>query len=74
MLPSKKSYLRIQKQFSRKINDIEYYKYVVVLPNAVIKEMVWKDKMVLKIRKKITKGGTAYLELWRSDKYTPSDY
>lgn len=35
--------MRLQKQLSRKIGNVEYAKYVTVIPPQTIKELGWKD-------------------------------
>lgn len=42
-----KKSMRLQKQFSRKVDDVEYSKYVLVIPQDAIKELNWKDKQEL---------------------------
>jgi len=55
--------MKLQKQTSRKVNDVKYAKWVVVIPPEKIKEMGWKegtelditvkdDKIVLKSKMK----------------------
>lgn len=39
--------MKLQKQSSRKYNDTEYSKWVVVIPPEKIKEMGWKEGMEL---------------------------
>jgi antitoxin component of MazEF toxin-antitoxin module len=35
--------MQLQKQLSRKIGNLEYAKYVAVIPPQTIKELGWKD-------------------------------
>lgn len=35
--------MRLQKQLSRRIGDIEYAKYVIVIPPKTIEELGWKE-------------------------------
>lgn len=39
--------MKLQKQSSRTVKDIEYAKWVVVIPPEKIKEMGWKEGMEL---------------------------
>lgn len=33
----------LQKQLSRRIGDVKYAKYVIVIPPSIVKELKWKD-------------------------------
>jgi bifunctional DNA-binding transcriptional regulator/antitoxin component of YhaV-PrlF toxin-antitoxin module len=35
--------MRLQKQLSRKVGDIEYAKWVLVVPPKIIEELNWKE-------------------------------
>jgi len=35
--------MRLQKQLSRKVGEVEYAKWVVVVPPRMIKELKWKE-------------------------------
>ena len=35
--------MKLQKQLSRKVGDIEYAKWVIVIPPETIKELEWKE-------------------------------
>ena len=41
--------MKLQKQLSRKVGDIEYPKYVLVIPPTTIKEIGWKDGEELEV-------------------------
>ena len=35
--------MKLQKQLSRKVGNIEYAKWVIVIPSETIKELEWKE-------------------------------
>ncbi len=41
--------MKLQKQSSRKYNDVEYAKWVVVIPPEKIKEAEWKEGQELEL-------------------------
>ncbi len=41
--------MKLQKQLSRKVGEIEYPKYVLVIPPTIIKEINWKDGEELEV-------------------------
>ena len=47
--------MKLQKQSSRTVKDIEYAKWVVVIPPEKIKEMGWKEGMELDLDSKDSK-------------------
>lgn len=51
--------MKLQKQVSRKVGDIEYSKWVVVIPSEKIKEANWKNGQELEIE---VKQGTMKLK------------
>lgn len=40
--------MKLQKQLSRKIKDVEYAKWVLVIPPDIIEELKWKEGQELK--------------------------
>lgn len=44
--------MKLQKQSSRKVVDVEYPKWVVVIPSEKIKELGWKERMELDLDSK----------------------
>jgi hypothetical protein len=41
------SYLKLQKRFNRKVGNKEYSKWIVILPDALVTELDWKEGMQL---------------------------
>ncbi|MBI2452523.1 hypothetical protein HYV50_05640 [Candidatus Pacearchaeota archaeon] len=35
--------MKLQKQLSRKVGDVEYAKWVLVVPPNIVKELKWKE-------------------------------
>jgi len=35
--------MKLQKQLSRKVKDVEYAKWVLVIPQNIIEELKWKE-------------------------------
>ncbi len=35
--------MKLQKQLSRKVGDVEYAKWVLVIPPSIIDELKWKE-------------------------------
>ncbi len=60
--------MKLQKQSSRKYNDVEYAKWVVVIPPEKIKEIGWKEGTDLDI---IVKNGKLTLE--KKERKLPSN-
>ena len=46
--------MQLQKQLSRKIGNMEYAKYVVVIPPQAIEELKWKEgeELIFKVQGK----------------------
>ena len=42
--------LNLQKHKTWKKDDIQYYKWVVVIPESIIKDLGWKEKIELEAR------------------------
>jgi len=40
--------MKLQKQLSRKVKDVEYAKWVLVIPPCIIEELKWKEGQELK--------------------------
>ena len=40
--------MKLQKQLSRKVGDVEYAKWVLVIPPKMIEELKWKEGQELK--------------------------
>ena len=40
--------MKLQKQLSRKVGDIEYAKWVLVIPPNMVEELKWKEGQELK--------------------------
>jgi len=40
--------MKLQKQLSRKVKDVEYAKWVLVIPPDIIEELKWKEGQELK--------------------------
>jgi len=47
--------VKLQKQLSRKVGNVEYDKWVLVVPPNVIEELKWKEGQELKVEIKETK-------------------
>lgn len=41
--------MKLQKQLSRKVGDIEYAKWVIVMPPKIIEKLGWKRGQKLKL-------------------------
>ncbi len=41
--------MRLQKQLSRKVGDVEYAKWVLVVPPSIIEELKWKEGQELEV-------------------------
>jgi hypothetical protein len=39
--------LKLQKRFNRRVGDKEYFKWIVVLPDALVSELDWKEGIKL---------------------------
>lgn len=39
--------MKLQKQFSRKVRDKKYSKWVIIIPHSKIKELGWKEGLEL---------------------------
>jgi len=46
--------VKLQKQLSRKVGNVEYDKWVLVVPPNVIEELKWKEGQELKVEIKET--------------------
>jgi molybdopterin-binding protein len=40
--------MKLQKQLSRKVKDVEYAKWVLVIPPNLVEELKWKEGQELK--------------------------
>ena len=40
--------MKLQKQLSRKVGDVEYAKWVLVIPPNIVEELKWKEGQELK--------------------------
>ncbi len=47
--------MKLQKQLSRKVGDVEYAKWVLVIPPKMIEELKWKEGQELKVEIKENK-------------------
>ena len=47
--------MKLQKQLSRKVKDVEYAKWVLVIPPDIIEELKWKEGQELKVEIKENK-------------------
>ena len=47
--------MKLQKQLSRKVGDVEYAKWVLVIPPKMIEELKWKERQELKVEIKENK-------------------
>lgn len=47
--------MKLQKQLSRKVGDVEYAKWVLVIPPSAIEELKWKEGQELKAKIKDNK-------------------
>ena len=39
--------MKLQKRFNRRVGDKEYSKWIVILPDALVAELDWKEGMYL---------------------------
>jgi len=44
--------MKLQKQLSRKVGDVEYAKWVLVIPPNIIEELKWKEGQELEAETK----------------------
>ncbi|MEK6952444.1 MAG: AbrB/MazE/SpoVT family DNA-binding domain-containing protein [Nanoarchaeota archaeon] len=47
--------MKLQKQLSRKVGDVEYAKWVLVIPPNIIEELKWKEGQKLEAEVKENK-------------------
>ena len=48
--------MKLQKQLSRKVGDVEYAKWVLVIPPNIIEELKWKEGQELEAETKENKA------------------
>ena len=47
--------MKLQKQLSRKVGDVEYAKWVLVIPPSIVEELKWKEGQELEVEIKENK-------------------
>lgn len=47
--------MKLQKQLSRKVGNVEYAKWVLVIPPNIIEELKWKERQELEVEIKENK-------------------